>query len=117
MCRCIRGFKEGYQPRKGIVKDEKSDLVTECHSILARWRNHFAQPLNIHEVNDVWHSGIRTVEPLVSELSAFEVEMAVEKLKRLIIMYLPNPSGIIKVWGRIIRSEKLKLVNSILNEE
>jgi len=53
----------------------------------------------------------------VSELSAFEVEMAVEKLKRLIIRYLSNPSGIIKVWGRIIRSENLKLVNSIWNKE
>jgi hypothetical protein len=25
-----------------IVKDEKGDLVTDSHSILARWRNHFS---------------------------------------------------------------------------
>jgi len=92
LCRCIRGFEKDYQPRNCIVKDEKSDLVTECHCILARWRNHFAQLLNVHGVNDVWHSEIRTVEPLVYELSAFEVEMAVEKLKSK----LSNPSEHLK---------------------
>jgi hypothetical protein len=46
----------------------------------------------INGINDVRHSEIRTVEPLMSELSAFEAEMAVEKLKRLIISYLSNPS-------------------------
>jgi len=53
-------------------------LVTECHSILARWMNHFAQLLNVHGVNVVWHSEIRAVEALVYELSALEVEMAVK---------------------------------------
>ena len=32
--RGINNFKEGYQPRNNIVKDEKGDLVTDCHSIL-----------------------------------------------------------------------------------
>jgi len=34
--RGISDFKMGYQPRTNIVKDEKSDLVTDSHSILAR---------------------------------------------------------------------------------
>jgi hypothetical protein len=38
----ISDFKKGYQPRTNIVKDEKGDLVRDCHSILARWRNHFS---------------------------------------------------------------------------
>jgi hypothetical protein len=25
-----------------IAKEEKGDLVTDCHSILVRWRNHFS---------------------------------------------------------------------------
>jgi hypothetical protein len=32
--RGINDFKKGYQPRTNIVKDEKGDLVTGCHSIL-----------------------------------------------------------------------------------
>jgi hypothetical protein len=40
--RGISYFKKGDQPRTYIVKDEKGDLVTDSHSILARWRNHFS---------------------------------------------------------------------------
>jgi len=45
--RGINDFKKGYQPRTNIVKDEKSDLVADSHSILARWRNDFSQLLNV----------------------------------------------------------------------
>jgi len=48
--RGISDFKKGYQPRTNIVKEETGDLVAGSHSILARWRNHFSQLLNIHEV-------------------------------------------------------------------
>jgi len=51
--RGISDFKKDYQPRTNIVRDEKADLVTDIHSILARWRNHFSQLLNVHGVNDV----------------------------------------------------------------
>jgi len=51
--RSIIDFKKGYQPRTNIVKDEKGDLVADSHSILARWRNHFSQLLNVNGVNDV----------------------------------------------------------------
>ena len=46
--RGMNDFKKGYQPRTDIVKDEKGDLVTDCHSILVRWRNHFSQLLIVH---------------------------------------------------------------------
>ena len=36
-----------------FLKDEKGDVVTDCHSILARWRNYLSQLLNVHGVNDV----------------------------------------------------------------
>ena len=74
-------FKKGYQPRTTIVKDEKGDLVADPHSIMASWRNYFCQLLNVHEVNDIRQAEIHTVEPLVPEPSAFEVELAIEKLK------------------------------------
>jgi hypothetical protein len=44
-------------------------LVKDSHSILARWRNPFSQLFNVHGVNDV------------RQPNAFEVEMAIEKLK------------------------------------
>jgi hypothetical protein len=61
-----------------IVQDEKGDLVTDCHSILPKWRNHFFQLLNVHRVNDVRQTEIHTAEPPVPETSAFEVDMAIE---------------------------------------
>jgi hypothetical protein len=85
--RGISEFKRGYQPRINVVKDEKGDLVADCRSILARWRNHFPQLLNIHGVNDVRQTEVHTAEPLVPEPSAFEFEMPIEKLKRQIARY------------------------------
>ena len=46
----INDFKKGYQPRTNTVKDENGDLVADSHSILARWKNHFYQQLNVHRV-------------------------------------------------------------------
>ena len=54
----ISDFKKGCQPKTNVVKDEKGDLVTDCHSILARWRNHFSQLFNVHGVSDVRQTGI-----------------------------------------------------------
>jgi hypothetical protein len=77
----ISDFKKGYQPRNNVVKVEKSNLVADSHSILARGRKHFSQLLNIHGVNDVRQTELHTAEPLVPEPSAIEVELANEKLK------------------------------------
>jgi len=67
------------------VKDEKDDVVADSHSILVRWRNHFFQLLNVHGFNVVTHTHthteIHTAELLVPDSNAFEVELAVEKLK------------------------------------
>ena len=82
MYRAIIDFKKGYQPRTDIAKDEKGNFITDSHSILDRWRNHFSQLLNVHGINDVRQTEICTAEPLVSEPSACEVEVAVEKLNR-----------------------------------
>jgi hypothetical protein len=55
---CI-GVQKGYQPRTNIVKDEKGDSVTDSHSILVRWRNHFSQLLNVQGTWDVRQAEIR----------------------------------------------------------
>jgi hypothetical protein len=77
----IYNLKKVYQPRTNIVKDEKCDLVTDFHSILASGRNHFSQLLNIHRINDITNTELHTAKPIVHEPSAFEVELAIEKLK------------------------------------
>ena len=82
---CHRGIsdiKKGYQHETNLVEDEKGDLVADSHSILARWRNHFSQLLNILGVNNIRHTAIPTAQPLMPEPNAFEVEMAIEKLKK-----------------------------------
>jgi len=55
-------------------------LVTDSHSSVARWRNHFSQLLHIHEVSEVKQIEIHTAEPLVPEPNAFEVELSIERL-------------------------------------
>ena len=88
------------------------------YSILVTWRNHFSQLLNIHGVSDVRQTEIHTAETLVSEPSAFEVEMAVEKLKSHKSPGIYQiPAEMIKSGGRTIHSEIYKLINCIWNKE
>jgi len=81
-------------------------LVTDYHSILARWRNHFSQFFNVHGISDVRQTEIHTAEPLVPESSAFEVQMAIEKLKRHKLPGIDQiPAELIKAGGRTIHPE------------
>jgi len=95
-------------------------LVADSHSILAGWKNHFSQLLNVHGINDVSQTEIHThtQEPLVPEPSVFEVELAIEKLKS---HKSPGfdliPGEMIKAGGRTARSEIHKLIISIWNKE
>ena len=92
--------------------------MAESHSIMAKWRNYFSQPLNVHEVKDVRQAEIHTVEPLVPEPSAFEVELAIEKLKNHKSLGIDQiPAELIKAGGRTIRSEIRRLIISIWNKE
>ena len=96
----------------------KGYLVTDCHTVLSRWRNHFRQLLNVHGVNDVRQTEIHTTEPLIPELSAFEVEMAIEEQKRHESPGIDQiPGEMIKARCRTIRTEIHKLTNSIWNKE
>jgi hypothetical protein len=71
-----------------IVKDEKGDLVTDCHSILA---------------SDVTQTEKHTAEPLMSVPSAFEVEMAIEKIKRHKSPGIDHiPAELVKARGKTI---------------
>jgi hypothetical protein len=80
--RGINEFKKGYQPRTNMIKEENGDLFADSNSILNRWKNYFCQLLNVHGVNDVRQTKVHTAEPLVSERSSSEVEIAIEKFKK-----------------------------------
>ena len=79
--RGISDFKKGYRPTTNVVKDQKGDLVADCYSTVAGWRNYSSQLLNVHWVKDIKHTDIHTAEPLVPEPSTFQFEFPTEKLK------------------------------------
>ena len=112
----ISDFKKVYPSRTNIARNEVY-LVAGSHSIVARWGNNFSQLLNIHGVNDVRQREIQTAELPVPELSAFEVEMAIEKLKTHTSPGIYQITAeVIKAGGRTIHSEIHKLINSIWNK-
>ena len=116
--RCINDFRKGHHPRTNIVMDGKSDLVPVSHSILARWRNHFSQLFNVHGVNDFRQTEIHTAEPPEPELNAFEVEMAIDKLKSHKSPGTEQISAeMTKAGGGTICYEIHKLITSIWNKE
>ena len=84
---------------------------------MARWRNYFFQLLNVHGVN-IKHTVIHTAEPLLPEPSAFEFELAIEKLRSHKSPGIDQiPAELIKAGGRKIRHEIHKLIFSIWNKE
>ncbi|KAJ4451163.1 hypothetical protein ANN_02605 [Periplaneta americana] len=63
-------FKNGYQARVNVIKDENGDLLADSHSILNKWKNYFGQLLNSRK------------EPFIPEPTLSEVEIATENLKK-----------------------------------
>jgi hypothetical protein len=57
-------------------------VLADSHNILNRWKNYFSQLLNVHRVSDVRQIEIHIAEAFVSDLSPFEAETAIAKLKR-----------------------------------
>jgi hypothetical protein len=83
-----------------------------------RWRNYFSQLLNVHGVKDGGQVEIHTAEPLVPEPSAFEVELAIEKLKNHKSTGVDQiPAELIKARGGTIGCAIHKLIISIWNKE
>ena len=69
-------------------------------------------------VNDFRQTKIHTAEPLVPEPSAFEFELAIEKLKNYKSPGIDQmPAELIKSGGRTIRWEIHKLIISIWYKE
>jgi len=68
-----------------------------------------SQLFNVHGVNDVRQTEIRTVEPVLPERSAFEDEMAIKKLKR------HKSPGIFQILAELIKAGGRKICSKIHN--
>jgi hypothetical protein len=116
--RGINEFKKGYRPIINIIKDENGNLLADPQNVLNRWKNFFNQVLNVHGVHDVRQMDIHTAEPLVSEPSLVEVEIAIGKLRSY---KSPGTDQIltelIKAGGETLYSEIHRLICSIRNKE
>jgi hypothetical protein len=64
------------------VNDENGDLLADSDNILNRWKNHFSQLLNVHNVGDVRQIEVHAAEPIVPDPSRIEVEIVIAKLKK-----------------------------------
>jgi hypothetical protein len=74
--------------------------------------------LNVHGVNDVRQTVIHTAEPLVPDPSSFEVEIAIENMKRYKSPVIDQiPSELIQAGGNALCSEVHKFINCIWNKE
>ena len=85
---------------------------------MAGWRDCFSQLLIVHGVHDVRQTETHTAEPLVREPSAFEVDLATEKLKSHKSPGIHQiPAELFKEGGRTIRYQIHKLIVSSCNKE
>jgi hypothetical protein len=78
------------------------------------WKNFFPRLLNAYFVSNVRHREIHTAEPLVPDLSTFEIEIAVEKLEKNISLGSDQiPAEHIQAAGETLRSEIYQLIKSV----
>jgi hypothetical protein len=79
---------------------------------LNRWKDYFCQVSNVHEINDVRQAEIHTAEPFLPEPSSFEIEIAIEKVKKYTDQI---PAELIQAGDNKLCSEFHKLIISIQN--
>jgi hypothetical protein len=100
------------------VKDRNGDMLADSHNILNRWKNYFSQLINVHNVSDIRHIEVHTVEPLVPGSSRLEFEIAIAKLKKYKSPGSDQiPAELIQAGGEMLLSAIHKLINSISNKE
>ncbi|KAJ4438181.1 hypothetical protein ANN_14120, partial [Periplaneta americana] len=116
----IKEFKNGYQPRVNVIKNENGDLLADSPSILNRWKNYFALLLNVHRPsrNDQDEIEIQTAEPFIPEPTLSEVEIAIENLKKYKSPGIDQiPAELIQEGGSALYSEIYKLVLAIWEKQ
>jgi hypothetical protein len=85
-------------------------------TILCVWKNYFSQLLKVHRASNVRQIEILTAEPLVSDPSPLEVEIAIGTLMRYKSPGSDQiPTELIQAGGEILCFKILKLINFIWN--
>jgi len=85
---------------------------------VAGWWNYFSQLFNVHGVKDVGQAETHIAETLLREPSAFEVELAIGKLKSHKSPGIHEiPAQLIKAGGGTTCGEIHKLITSIWKKE
>jgi hypothetical protein len=101
-----------------LVKDENGDLLADSHNVLNRWKNYFAQLLNLYNVRDVRQIEVHMPEPLEPGPNCLEAEIAIAKLKKY-----KSPGSdqileeLIQAGDKILLSAIHKVINSVWNME
>jgi hypothetical protein len=109
----FRFLHQRKQAKMQWIQDPSQNNVDNLNNVRRDASRHFSQLLNIHGVNDVRQTEIQTAEPLVPDPSAFEFQMATEKLKRHKPPGIDQiPAAVITAGGRKFRSEINKLIHS-----
>jgi hypothetical protein len=100
--------------------NEKGDMVTDFRSILARWRNHFSQLLNVYGIKHVRKTDIYVCSRATSACAEclWGLDSHWKAVKTHVTKYWWDPSRTnYKAGDRTIHSEIHKLINSIWNKE
>jgi hypothetical protein len=93
-------------------------LVADSQGIVARRKNYLSQLFSVRGVKDVGQAEIHTEEPLVSDPSASEVELAIDKVKSHKSPGIDQiPAKLIKEGGRTIGLEIRKPNTSVWKKE
>jgi hypothetical protein len=83
-------------------------------TVVATWRKYFSQLFNVHGVKGVGQAELHTAETLISDPSAYEVELNIDMLKSHKSPGIDQiPAELIKVGGRTLCLEIHKLITSI----
>jgi hypothetical protein len=98
--------------------DQKSDLLAYPPNMIKRWKYYFRQLLNACGVNDFRQTEICMAELLVLKPSAFDIEMAIEKLVRYKSSGVEQvPAELTQAGGRAVCSQIHTLFNCMWNKD
>jgi hypothetical protein len=115
--RGINEFKNDYQPRTNLVKDDRGDLLAASHKILSSWKNYFCQLLNKHRAGGVRQTEMQTAETFVTKPRASGFEVAIGKLKRYKYPGVDQiPAELIQAGGETWHLDIHKLMKLIWNK-
>jgi len=113
----VNSLRKGYQPRLGMIRNERGDPRADSTKIIDAWKNYF-DLLNVQKGEPTEEFEIYTAEPWIAEPSEIEVQMSIKKLKHF---KSPGtdiiPAKLIKAGGTALDNELHKFIGAIWRKE